>query len=272
MKKHFQKGGNQGKCLSDFMAVSTPLPSCEQLDFSKNKFAVDASFKNQILPYQIIFSHLLNNRVWSKEIVLRSEKGIKSSGGQKGFTLVELLVAITIFLLCTFAIYSVFSHYSRSFMKIDDHLENIAEGWLALRILGDDILSMDVPDGNTKKWQEAITESGNGCTISGHEGGTMTKVSYDFDQTNHSLKRIINGKVATLIRNRCRNFLCKPMFTISTNSTIPVAIRVQVNIELLSENKQMEKRDKSLIIENCFFPELINMRLRSEYFHQGFPE
>lgn len=188
-----------------------------------------------------------------------------------GITTVELLVGLAIFTMVSSALYMVISHYSRSFLRIDDRVANVAEGWRVVQALQEDILAADLPGGDRQRWAEAIQQTTDGCQLTRRSGGSLTTVSYVFDRSDHSLIRIADGAPRTLIQSRCREFVVQPGFTGATAGSPPHTIRVHLRLELEQPVTGPSRGFEPVVVETSLIPEFLNRRLNQEYLHEGMP-
>jgi len=74
----------------------------------------------------------------------------------KGFSLVEILVALSIASLLMLGFYRFLFQYSRSYLRIIEKAENVAEVWQVFRYLNEDICNSDFLDGDCKNWSEYL--------------------------------------------------------------------------------------------------------------------
>jgi len=190
----------------------------------------------------------------------------------KGFTAVELLVVLSIAATVGTVLFMAFSNYSRSFMRIDDRLENASRGWLIVQAIQEDILSLDVPDGDIKRWQEAVKETADGCLLTRRGQSGTTTVSYNYDKQERSLSRSLNGETRVLIKNRCGDFVMRPEFATGDNGEIDGIFKIYLKIKLEEPNNAQNRGFEPLLIEINLVPELLNRRLHHEYFHAGIPD
>ncbi len=188
-----------------------------------------------------------------------------------GISTIELLVGLAIFTMVASALYLVISHYSRSFLRLDDRVANVTEGWRVVQALQEDILAADLPAGDRQRWAEAIQGGADGCTLIRRSGGGLTTVSYVFDRTDHSLIRIADGQPRTLIQSRCREFLIQPEFAGATIGSPPHTIRVHLRLELEQPVTGPSRGFEPVVAETSLTPEFLNRRLNQEYLHEGMP-
>ncbi|MBF0409253.1 MAG: hypothetical protein HQM10_18075 [Candidatus Riflebacteria bacterium] len=187
---------------------------------------------------------------------------------RKGFSAMEIMIAVVLAIGCMLILYKLFSHYSRFFIKLDNRIENISEAWLTAKALSEDLLMADVADGDISKWKDSIKVLVNGCSIKKRINGRITDVNYI---ASGSLIRTIEGAQTVLIKKSCKSFLFEPCFNDFVGS-FPKRISVHVKFEITPDSSKGLPPSSPLTIETTFVPEFLNLRLRRKYFHQGLPE
>ncbi len=187
-----------------------------------------------------------------------------------GVSTLEMLVATSLAILCLGAVIALFSHYSRSYRKVDTRIENISEAWLTMRALADDISSADVPDGDPTRWAEAIRISAGTAMIRKRAHGNLVEVSYAFQTETKSLIRSVGGTRMSLIRNRCASFSIEPIWGEMVGSW-PQSVSVHVRMALDAPTQGVPQ-SPPLELETTFIPECLNLRLQKRYVHQGSPD
>lgn len=187
-----------------------------------------------------------------------------------GLTATEILVVIGLAVLCLGAIHRVFSHYSRSFLKIDHRIENLSEAWLTVRALTDDLMMADVPDGDVTRWQEVVRVSEKGVVIQRRSQGRVVEAIYEADARTRSLTRVVEGVQFPLIRQRCRRFVCQPTFGEMVGS-VPRQLTVTLHLEIETASPAAGISAPPLVLETSVSPDFLNLRLQGRYLHQGLP-
>lgn len=187
-----------------------------------------------------------------------------------GLTATEILVVIGLAVLCLGAIYRVFSHYSRSFLKIDHRIENLSEAWLTVRALTDDLMMADVPEGDVTRWREVIRVTDRGVVIRRRSQGRVVEVVYEADAQTRSLTRVVEGGQFPLIRQRCRRFICQPTFGEMVGS-VPRQLTVALHLEIETASPPAGIPAPPLVLETSVSPDFLNLRLQGRYQHQGLP-
>jgi len=189
---------------------------------------------------------------------------------RRGVSSLEMTIAVVLAILCLTAIFRLFSNYSRSFLKVDNRIENIAEGWLTMRALADDLQMADVPEGDPRRWAESIKATGQGAVIWKRSGGALVEVSYTFQPQAGSLVRSVGGTRMALIPRRCRGFTFEPAFGAVVGSW-PQRVSVHVRLVLENASAGAVVTPPPMELETTFVPECLNLRLQQSYVHQGVP-
>ncbi len=195
-----------------------------------------------------------------------------------GVTLMEVLIVFTLFGLVSTTIYRFFQHYATSYVKIDDKLENIAEGWQILRMLKDDLSTCECPNGDVNLWRETVKTLGkDGYEIVRRCDDKFGTVIYNFDGKKGDISRDERlpdkpPRSASLLRNRCSVFRIS---VVTEPPEIqpkkkPTKIYFRVHLELGNVTKSKETL-APLVIDTNIFPVFLNQNLNHRYIHQGLP-
>jgi len=196
-----------------------------------------------------------------------------------GTTLIELLVVLSLFGLVSGAIYTFFQHYASSYVKIDDKLESVTEGWQVMRMLKDDLLFCDSPGGDPALWESTLTRISPGeLEIIRRYGDQTGTVTYHFDSRKGDISREERApgkspRNLSLLRNRCKTFqvsLNRSPNVVPAGKT-PERVYFKVFLELGNVSRP-KGTSVPLGIETNIIPIFLNQRLNHGYVHDGYLE
>lgn len=197
---------------------------------------------------------------------------------KQGFTMIELLVAMTVFGLLCFAVYRTTWQYFRAYMKTDDQLENLTEAWQVLRLIKEDLAFADFPGGDRANWRDFVRlESGNRILINRRFDDTMMTVAYDVDLKNGNLARgeeTLPGKGTLILRQRLKNLsvetVTRPDSTTLPSGELPQAVSFKISLEL-AKIQLDSSQVAPLVLETTVVPMFANARLQSRYCSASMP-
>ncbi|MEW6708407.1 MAG: prepilin-type N-terminal cleavage/methylation domain-containing protein [Candidatus Riflebacteria bacterium] len=195
---------------------------------------------------------------------------------RKGFSLIEALIAVSIFSLVSFAIYQTVWQYSRSYMKTDDKLENLAEAWQILRLIQEDFDYSDFPDGDIEKWKGFITSNSGSFSVNRRYENDLVSVCYRFDSKRGDLyrkegdnveKRFLDGRLKEILIIP----VTKPSLDQLTGDSRPWSIHFRVKLVIANSH---DARDNAapIELESIITPSFSNLRLKGEFFPKLLPE
>ena len=191
----------------------------------------------------------------------------------RGLTLVEIIVVTAIFGIVSGALYQFLHHFTSSYIKIDDKLESVTEGWQILRVLKDDLVASDAPDGDPERWNEVIRPLGEGgFEIIRRCDDQLGSIIYYFDRQkgNVSREEQLPGKASRktpLMQNRCLSFEITPVTQPATVTETPEKLLFQVHLELGNVSRSKDT-SKTLVIDTHVVPVFLNQKLNHRYIHQ----
>jgi hypothetical protein len=186
---------------------------------------------------------------------------------------VEIIVVTAIFGIVSGALYQFLHHFTSSYMKIDDKLESVTEGWQILRVLKDDLVASDAPDGDPERWDEVIRPLGEGgFEIIRRCDDQLGSIIYYFDQQKGNISREeqFPGKASRkmpLMQNRCLSFEITPVTQPTTVTETPEKLLFQVHLELGNVSRPKDT-SKTLVIDTHVIPVFLNQKLNHRYIHQ----
>ncbi|MBF0501520.1 MAG: type II secretion system protein [Candidatus Riflebacteria bacterium] len=198
-------------------------------------------------------------------------------------TLIEVLVVLSILGLAFGAIYKFFQHYTSSYVKIDDKLESVAEGWQVMRMLKDDLLTADCPsNGDITRWKETLKNSSPDSNtgifeISRRYDDQLGTTSYHLNRKKGDITREerFPGKSlrsSQLLQNRCSTFsidlMTEPAVVPPGSSPRTIYFRVHLELGNVSNPKATSV---PLILDTNIIPIFLNQRLSHHYVHEGMP-
>ncbi|MBF0545642.1 MAG: prepilin-type N-terminal cleavage/methylation domain-containing protein [Candidatus Riflebacteria bacterium] len=187
----------------------------------------------------------------------------------RAFSLVELVLAISLFSIISIVLYNFFQHYSRSYFRIDDKIESVTEAWQLLRFINEDLFCCDFPDADPKKWSSVIEQiPSGGYQLWRRRSDKLEKITYNFDEKKGQISREENGKFINMMNNRCKQF---SIVSISNPSDNPKEIYFELEFELENMNKKPESYIP-LKIKRKIFPVFLNFKLRKGFVFEGLPE
>jgi hypothetical protein len=186
------------------------------------------------------------------------------------FSAIEMLVVIGIFTVVSIALYSFFSHYTRTFVRIDERLEQVVEAWQVLRHLGDDLQSVDFPDGDRARWADILQRQPDGFIVQTRTLLGRQAIQYRFDPASGNLVRVEGGKTKLLLQNRCKAFEVQMQHTLAAPATMPIRLEFQVKLVLQNPKKTAETTHP-LEMDTILIPEFLNRTLTRRYHHTGLP-
>ena len=194
---------------------------------------------------------------------------------EHGFTMIELLVAMLIFTILSFAVYRTTWQYFKAYMKTDDKLENLTEAWQVLRIIKEDLAFADFPSGDRNKWRDLRKLDTNSLLVYRRFDSTLKPITYSFDLKAGNLSRTEDtGKAMSILRQRLKN-LTLEIVTRPDSSALPVdqlpqAVSLKLRLELAKKVSDPNKVTP-LILEATVVPVFANARLQSRYCYADLP-
>lgn len=192
--------------------------------------------------------------------------------GREGFSLVEILVVMTIFVVVASVLYFFFEHSFRSYLKVDDRTESVTECWQIITLLREDLSQADIPGRDLGQWAKIVEAIPEGFRITRRKWDRQIPVIYAFDATSGNLSRIEDGvRTNSLARSRCQEFDIQVEARFATaGATIPDLIQFPIKVRTFN---MAQARDKSAAIEfqTIISPHFVNRWLGRTWFHKGIP-
>jgi hypothetical protein len=155
---------------------------------------------------------------------------------------------------------------------MDDRMENASRAWHIVQMIQEDILALDLPDNDIKCWKDAVQQSADRYILTRREGNEISTVTYEFDQSERSLKRCSGDTSKTLIKNRCSQFSLQIDADSDASGKLTGAVRIHFTIRLEEQQSAQKRGFEPLTIETTLVPEFLNRKLHQHYFHEGIPE
>ncbi|MBU1108441.1 MAG: prepilin-type N-terminal cleavage/methylation domain-containing protein [Candidatus Riflebacteria bacterium] len=191
----------------------------------------------------------------------------------KGFSLVEILVALSIASLFMLGFYRFLFQYSRSYLRIIEKAENVAEVWQVFRYLNEDICNSDFLDGDCKNWSEylKVNEEKTEFSFYRRHNDKLQKIVYHFDSAAGSLKREDETRSIFLLKDRCKLFSLDLLQGESGDTaSMPGNIGFKISLEAGRLNSD-QRYGPAQSFSTYFFPVFANMKLKSVYNKKAWP-
>lgn len=182
----------------------------------------------------------------------------------RGFSLIEIIISITIASLLLLVFCRFLFQYSRSYLRIIEKAENVAEVWQVFRYLNEDICNSDFPEGDCSKASGylQVNEENTEFAFYRRYNDKLQRVVYSFDATSGSLKRSEEDKTVFLLRDRCKSFSLDLFSDNSGNASMPASIGFKISLEAGRVNPD-QQHGPAQNFSTCFFPVFANMKLKS---------
>jgi len=192
---------------------------------------------------------------------------MRFSGHCRGYSLTEILVVLTLLIVVFGALYLVFAQYSRTYLRVSDHSENIAETWQVQTLLQDDLQAADCPEKDPKRAGEAVQITPGGVTILCRNDETLATVTYAWASATGDLTRTDAQQSWVLLRGRCRAFEVQacPRRLDGGPERLGFALRVEIGTGERADQARPQ------VLETTVFPLFLNQRVQHTYMHEGMP-
>ncbi len=185
-------------------------------------------------------------------------------------TVVEMLVVVVVLSLVTFVLYRFFSHYSQTYLRVDERMEHVVQAWQVMRYLGDDLQNADFPASDTASWRDVLQPRSDGWDLTVRDFQTISQVTYKFDPVAGNLFRVQGGATKTLLQGNCKEFGLHAQVTMVPPATTPTRLEFAVKLSLKNP-RQTHEQHLPLSLETIIVPEMLNRKLRRTYQHVGLP-
>jgi type II secretory pathway component PulJ len=183
----------------------------------------------------------------------------------KGVSLVEILIAFTLFGLVLATMYRSLFHYTRSYFAIMEKSENVAESWQIIRCLNDDILTTGFPEGKLKNWEKVFSFDEDTFKLNRQRMGADTTILYHFDRATGSISREEDGVRLVLLKNRCQEFKIEIHQVNSADGNLPEKVWCKVKIVI---GNKTDDSSKKVELKTNLFPVFANILLEKNYCHE----
>ncbi|MBF0546637.1 MAG: prepilin-type N-terminal cleavage/methylation domain-containing protein [Candidatus Riflebacteria bacterium] len=189
---------------------------------------------------------------------------------QRAFTLLELIITLAIFVSIASILYDFVWHYFRSYVQVDEKIENEAETWQIVNSLQTDLSFCDFPDGTPQTWEGLLATTSTGFRINKQKSGVRIPVEYKYDRVRGDLFKEEDGRNYSITRNRLKNFLVEMKVEKPEGREIPAKIWFHLVIEPGKIGTSSVPLG-TFVYETQIFPYFINKKLNSKFWETGIP-